>query len=63
MGVLQGAEDLARIFLHSAAAGIPEWAERRFGNAANAAQTDQMVAAARQRTGIAGSLTNAAATI
>jgi hypothetical protein len=60
MGALRGAEDLARVFLHSAAAGIPEWAERTFGNPANAAATDAAVTASRSRAGLAGDVADVA---
>lgn len=60
MGVLQSAADLARVYLHSAGAGIPEWAQRHFGDANIANQTDQMVAQSRARAGIAGDAVNAA---
>jgi hypothetical protein len=60
MGVLQYAADLARVYLHSAAAGIPEFAERQFGNPANADATDRAVAQSRANTGAAGSVANVA---
>jgi hypothetical protein len=59
-GPLQTAADLARVFLHSAAAGIPEFAERTFGDPANADRTDKMVAKSQADTGFAGDLANVA---
>lgn len=63
MGVLSSAADLARIYLHSAGGGIPEWAGRTFGGAegaASAARIDQSVADSRARAGLAGSVANIA---
>lgn len=59
-GVFQDAADLARVFLRSAGAGIPELAQRTFGDPTVADRTDAQVAQARARAGYAGDLASTA---
>jgi hypothetical protein len=60
MGVLQDAADLARVYLHSAGAGIPEWAQRQFGDPRVADATDAQVAQSKANQGFGGSVANVA---
>jgi hypothetical protein len=60
MGMLDSAADLARVYLHSAGAGIPEWAQRQFGDPRVAAATDAQVAQSKANQGFGGSVANVA---